>query len=232
MRSGTRSVAQWTLALVTIGFLAASSPGILAGGVPSNRTETWEFTLPIRYLTSEHLEFDGGSTVDLHSDIGFGFGFGYNFDEHMNLNFEFSWTDANYTADIVSGDFPPDPTFSASGSMDASSSTFNFTYNFLPKTITPYISAGLGWTWIDTNIPTSPPQTGCWWDPWYGYICTTYQSTATESGFNYGLGAGVRIEPKDSFFLRFGVNDNWQDFGNYSDTPDILSYRLELGWKF
>ena len=116
--------------------------------------------------------------------------------------------------------------------LDQTATTINFTYNFIPKTITPYVSGGIGWNWVDTNIPTGPPEGFCWWDPWYGQVCSVYQDTAYKSGFAYGIGAGVRFDPKESFFLRLGLNNMWQDFGSYSNTPDFLSYRFDLGWKF
>jgi opacity protein-like surface antigen len=221
-------------AIVTVGLLAAEGPGLLAAVEASDRTDSWEFVLPIRYFGGETLDFDHGTKVDINDDLGWGFGFGYNFNEHMNLNFEFSWLDANYRVDFADADPPPFDTDSASatGDLEVSSSTFNFTYNFMPKTVTPYVSAALGWNWFDTNIPTGPPSTGCWWDPWYGYICTSYQDTASDSGFVYGFGAGVRLEVKDSFYLRFGLNDNWLDLGSYSSSSDILTYRLDMGWKF
>lgn len=215
---------------MTLVGLAADSSGVLAA--ESTRTDTWELIIPVRYFPDKNIEFDHGTNIDLHDDIGWGFGFGYNFNEHSNIDFEMGWTNANYKVEFASADNPPKASASATGSLDVFSSQFNFTYNFMAKTVTPYVSAGLGWNWLDTNIPTGPPQTGCWWDPWYGYICNTYQDTASEQGFNYGFGLGVRIEPKDSFFLRFGINDNWQDFGDQASDTDILSYRLDMGWKF
>ncbi len=206
--------------------------GAVSAAEQSDRTGHWEFTLPVRYVNGEVLDFEGGTTIDLNSDLGWGFGFGYNMSEALNLNFEFSWLNANYRVDFASADFPPGPSVSATGNLDVGSTQISANYNILPKTITPYISGTIGWNWIDSNIPTGPPQTGCWWDPWYGQICTTYQDTASETGFLYGLGAGVRIEPKPTFFFRVGVNNNWQDFGSYSSSPDFLSYRMELGWKF
>jgi len=51
--------------------------------------------------------------------------------------------------------------------------------------------AGIGWTWIDTNIPDGPPVGGCWWDPWWGYVCTTTYPTKTKSAFSYQATLGV-----------------------------------------
>jgi opacity protein-like surface antigen len=220
------------LGLILIVGFAGSGPGVLAAVEASQRTGSWEMLIPIRFFDSKTLDFDHGTSVDLHSDLGWGFGFGYNMSEKLNLDFEFGWMDSNYTVKWASADVPAGPSAEATGYLQVSSTQFNLTYYFMPKTVTPYFSGGLGWIWLDTNIPTGPPQTGCWWDPWYGYVCSTFQDTASRSGWSYGLGAGVRIEPKDSFFLRLGVNDVWQDFGTYSNSPSFLSYRLDMGWKF
>jgi len=219
------------LALAALTWLGADSSSVLAEIKPSNRAQTWEFTLPIRYFGGKTVDFDHGSSIDIHDDLGWGFGFGYNLSEHMNINFEFAWINANYGVEWASAD-TPGLTAKGTGELDASSSTVNFTYNFMPKTFTPYVSAGVGWNWVDSNIPLGPPQTGCWWDPWYGQVCTSFQDTLNESGFSYGFGLGIRFEPKESFFLRLGANDNWWDMGSYNSNADLWTYRFELGWKF
>src|SRR5262245_52111148 len=146
MRGRQRWAMVLLLAVMTVGWLAAGSTTALAEIKKSNRAETWEFTLPVRYLTSQNLDFDHGTTVDLHSDLGWGFGFGYNFSEKMNLDFEFSWSNANYTVNWASAS-PPGLTASATGELDTSVTQINFTYYFIPKTLTPYISGGFGWSW-------------------------------------------------------------------------------------
>ena len=32
-------------------------------------------------------------------------------------------------------------------------------FNFLEGDLTPYVTGGVGWSFIDTNIPDAPPQT-------------------------------------------------------------------------
>ena len=56
---------------------------------------------------------------------------------------------------------------------------FTGSYNFSEKEFTPFVTGGLGWTYIDTNIPTGLPENICWAYPWYGYYCTTYVPTET-----------------------------------------------------
>jgi opacity protein-like surface antigen len=233
MSQRKRWVVTLMLALGTVGWFAAGASRVRAA-TESNRAETWEFMIPVRYLPGYSNDFDGGSSIEINDDIGWGFGLGYNFNEHLNLDFEFAWTSANYKATIASSELIPQADWKANGTLDATSSTFNLTYNFMSKTFTPYISLGVGWSWVDSNIANGPPDTYCWWDPWYGNICGSYYDTYSASGFSYGFGAGLRFEPKESFFLRVGINDNWQDYGSYSNTgtPDFLSYRIDMGWKF
>ena len=228
MSRGMRYGMLLLLATVTVGWIGADGSGLLAAEA-SQRAETWEFYMPIRYIGGQTLDFDGGTKLDISDDLGWGFGFGYNLNEKMELTFDFAWMSAGYTVDYATD---LGGTVSASGDMDVSTTNVTFNYNFMPKTITPYISGGIGWNWIDTNIPTGSDYVGCYWDPWYGYICYEYQETVTESGFSYGLGLGVRFEPKESFYFRVGLNNMWQDFGTYADTPDFLTYRIDMGWKF
>ncbi len=217
------------LAAATV-WLAADVPGVMAGD--SHRAEGWEFTMPVRFYGGETFSSTHGSSIDVNDDLGWGFGVGYNLSEKINVDMEFAWSSTSYNAKFVGGSDNEGLTATASGTLDIASTQFNLTYNILAKSITPYVSAGIGWNWVDSNIPSGPQYGSCWWDPWYGYICGTYQNTYSKSAFNYGLGAGVRIEPKENLFIRVGVNDNWQDWGGSVGTPDILSYRLEIGWKF
>ena len=103
-------------------------------------------------------------------------------------------------------------------------------YNFLAADFTPYVTGGIGWSFIDTNIPNSQVEIGCWWDPWYGQICTPYQSTRTEDEFTYQVGAGVRWDFSPGFSMRFGYEKHWYDYGNATSTPDLD--QLKLGVMF
>src|SRR5262245_40972815 len=94
MRRDVRWFKILLLALCTGGCLAADRFPRFAGGKNSDRTETWEFTIPIRYISGPSVDFGHGSSIDIHDDLAWGFGFGYNFSEKMNLGFEIDWMDA------------------------------------------------------------------------------------------------------------------------------------------
>ena len=203
-------------------------PGMAMAAQDSDRGEQWEFYIPINYYGSQSFDREGGTTLDINGDIGWGFGFGYNLNDHLNLGFEFTWTDTSYDAFINS---ELDPDFTVGGTLEANTGQFVAQYNFTQKTVTPFITAGLGWTYVDSNIPNAPPQSGCWWDPWYGYICTSWQPTATDTGFSYSVSAGLRFEVTDTFYFEGAYKVAWIDFDS-ADTMDFDGYRFDIGWRF
>jgi opacity protein-like surface antigen len=123
--------------------------------------------------------------------------------------------------------------FTAEGSLDTMSLMFDVAYSFLMKgPLTPFVAGGVGWSWVDTNIATEPPSVGCWWHPWYGYVCTSWQDTRTESGLAYELGLGLRYDFNDTLAADGTYRLRWVDFENAADSPSFDGFQLNLIWKF
>jgi opacity protein-like surface antigen len=217
------------VASLTTGTAAAQSFG---GGSYTDREGHWEGYLGARLLLSGSADFSGGSSIDTDDDLGFNFGFGYNFSDHLLVSAEMGWNSVDYDGNLVSGDVPPAASRRISGDLETASLGANVTWHFLSGPLTPYVSGSLGWTWIDTNIATGPPQTGCWWDPWWGYICQPIYDTISDDSGSYGLGAGIRWDFNNGGFARFGYDERWFDIKNAEGTPDFGSFRLEFGGKF
>jgi opacity protein-like surface antigen len=110
--------------------------------------------------------------------------------------------------------------------------TADVTYNFLPGRFSPFVTGGIGWSWVDTNIATEPPQTGCWWDPWWGYVCTSFQDTKTIDGFSYQVGVGARYDFSDALAVKGSYKMTWIDFDKADGTPDFDGFTLSVAWKF
>jgi len=208
--------------------------GILVTGVAvaqsADRAGSWETRLGATFVNSTTWDFDGGTTANLDSSTGFLFGVAYHYTDKLEFGADFEFDQEDYDARIASD--PPGLVFPASGRIDNFRVMFNGTYNFLPGKFTPFVTGAIGWTWIDTNIATQPPQTGCWWDPWWGYICTTYQNTKTLNGFTYRLGAGLRYDINDQFAVHGAYRFTWTDVKNASGTPDQDGFLLAVSWKF
>ena len=203
----------------------------IAGAQSADRAGTWETRLAVTFENSADWDFEGGTTAEIDSDIGWVLGFGY----HLNDNFEvggtFEFGQQDYVADIANGTLPG-VVFSVDGELETLRLMIDGTYNFLPGKFSPFISGAIGYSWIDTNIATQPPQTGCWWDPWWGYICTTYQNTKSIDGLTYRLGVGMRYDISDTFAVHAAYRMTWIDLDNANGTPDQDGFLLGVGWKF
>jgi len=101
----------------------------------------------------------------------------------------------------------------------------------LSSALTPYISANLGTTYIDSGVPTGNIGTACWRDPWWGYICSPSVQTYTSTEFNYGAGIGLRYDFSRKLYIKAGVAKNYLAL-NSSNTPDFTSYQFIFGFMF
>ena len=91
--------------------------------------------------------------------------------------------------------------------------------------------AGLGWQWLNTNIASAPPQTGCWWDPWWGYVCSTWQPTHGSSSFTYQVGGGLQFNFSRTFAVNVDYRYTWFQLSNASGTPAVGSVELLFIWR-
>jgi opacity protein-like surface antigen len=106
------------------------------------------------------------------------------------------------------------------------------TYNFSDGPFTPYVEGGFGWTYVDSNVADGPPITGCWWHPWYGYICNGYYNTFTETSFSYGGALGLRYKLRGGTIIKLSYN-NWEiDGSGEAPDPTLNAVRLEFAWGF
>jgi len=194
-----------------------------------SRDGRWEGSVILAYQTGLSQSNEGGSEIDVNSTMGWGLSFAWNWTEKMNLSYRFVSTSPKYTALVV----PEDPELVPvllNHKMSKVSHQFNFTYNFSSKAFTPFVVGGIGWTKLDSNVPNSPPSVGCWWDPWWGYICFSDWKTYKTSGFSYNLGAGVRWDINTMLFTKASYVREFIDVDSGSFNLDTAI--LELGLMF
>ena len=195
---------------------------------PGGRAGTWDFFMPLTYNAPFSWHGQGGADVSLDATWGFGFGFGYNFSDHFQLNGLFSWAARNYRATVVPA-APPGPPKQYGNTEYSSTFSLNGIFYLLPGDISPFVMAGAGWTYIDTSIPNGNYSGGCWWDPWYGYVCNGGYPTKTEADWSYSVGVGVRFDLSRQFSLQPSYNKAWVNLNNTGgSTPYIDIYRLDF----
>jgi opacity protein-like surface antigen len=193
-----------------------------------SRDGRWETSVILAYQTGVDNSYENGSAIDVDSAMGWGIGVGWNWTDKLNLSYRYQSTNPDYTAVVVPEDPDAEPVTIA---HDLSKKThqFNVTYNFSGKAFTPFIVAGVGWSKLESNVP-SGLSVGCWWDPWWGYICFEDWETYETSQFSYNLGAGVRWDINNFVFTKATYMREFLDVKNGS--VDFDTAILELGLMF
>ena len=210
--------------LAVLGSLVATS------AQAQSREEGWEVGAQLIYQDSQDLEFAGGTTAEFDSDIGLAVTFGYRLNAHFEVEFGLDWNSVDYDVNVVSA--TPAFNFAARGDLESFTPHVDAKFNLMKGPFTPYVSGGVGWAFIDTNIPDGPPQNACWFDPWYGYVCDTWQSTRTTDEVTYHLGVGVRWDISDSHMVRLSYEKHWLDISTANGTPDLDQLKLGLVFKY
>lgn len=220
-------MANW---IVRIGSIAAASLALSSVAFAQHTSGTgWEAGVDVVFQSSKTLHFDGGTNADLDSDTGLSLTFGYRISPQLEAQFALDWADVDYKAHLVTG---PASSVSANGSYQAFTPRANIQFNFVDQPLTPYVMAGLGYSFIDTNIPNGRPASGCYWDPWYGYICGTVQPTKSVNGFAFQAGIGARWDVTDVVTLRLAWERHWVDLGSSGGTPFLDQGRLGIAYRF
>jgi opacity protein-like surface antigen len=167
----------------------------------------WDFGLRTLYTEAQNYEGDGGSSVALEDDLGWGFFLGYNFNDKLRLAAEFGWGNIPYRATVVDADDPAE-LVRYTGRLSTGSAHLTGDWNVLSSRLTPYVNGSVGIMMVDTNI-TAGWGTGCWWDPWWGYICGAVPVTYGQDSAVFGLGVGARYHLNDQLFLKLGYQHSW-----------------------
>jgi len=228
------------LVLVAASALAASQ-GAMAqygrGGDVNASAGDWEFRIGPVFTESKNIGFTGGSNAKLDSTTGVKIGTGWYMSPHLAIGMNFAWAQTSFNGTVCNTSIAcnsanPPSIHIENGHVDFSTLNFDATYTFLDGPIKPLLVAGLGWQWLNTNIASAPPQTGCWWDPWWGYVCSTWQPTHGSSSFTYQVGGGVQFNLRRTFAINVDYRYTWFDLSNATGTPAIGIVELMFVWRF
>jgi opacity protein-like surface antigen len=196
-----------------------------------SRESGFEAGLDVIYQLSTSARFDGGSRLEMDDDFGIAASFGYRFNPKIEVQFLLDWAQTDYNGTLQSA-LVPSLRADVHGDMDSFAARINGVYNFIDGPLTPFVSGGLGYSWFDTNIPAGQVQIGCWWDPWWGEICTPYQPTRTVEAFTYQVGAGARWDLTDALTMRFMYEHSWFDFSKATSAPEWDQFKVGAVWRF
>jgi opacity protein-like surface antigen len=215
--------------------IAAAGLTLLVGATAhsANREAGWEAGFDVVYQDSAEFDFERGSKVEFDDDYGVSFTFGYRANPHLEFQFALDYADTDYSVLLVTADSNgvPTGTLTGSGEMESFTPRANVQWNLLDRPVTPFLMGGIGYAFIDTNIPNGRPQTGCWYDPWYGYLCQTVQPTKSVEEFTYQVGIGGRFDISSSLSLRVAYERHWIDISTASGTPYVDQIKLGISFR-
>ena len=139
-----------TKSIVRIVSLVAASVALSSVAFGQHTSGTgWEAGVDIVFQSSKTLHFDGGTNANLDSDEGLSLTFGYRYSPQLEVQFALDWQNVAYDANIVTG---PGSSVSARGDYQAFTPRANIQFNFIDQPLTPYVMAGIGYSFIDTKV--------------------------------------------------------------------------------
>jgi opacity protein-like surface antigen len=220
------------LALALSDVASAQKPGASPPRT-SDRIERREFSLFLRQFTAPEFTKPDVTLPGLGTNTGklqienttlLGVQFGYNLREQLSLNMEFAYGRPDFKGSWGNKTF--------SGNGDIFTGDLNVEYNVLKKPFTPFVGAGVGFMYFDSQIRKGTPETYCWWDYWWGYYyCTTTQDTRDTTEFTYNVAAGLRWDMNETLFMKASYRAMWADIGASGRTL-FPQYIITFGWMW
>lgn len=214
------------------GFLALALLAGAATAAAQDREGTWDAGFTLFDTASESLEgLNSGLRVE--GDLGWGFTTSYNITNRLAIGGDFTWMSPDYEAFRLIDNTPPvpDTEVSVDAELDVATLHLKGTFYFTEGEFAPFIEGGGGWTRIDSNIADGAPTTGCWWDPWWGYICTSFYDTYAETQTSWTYGVGIRWDASSDFYVK-GTYSVLEVDTNRSEDFETDVLRVDFGWRF
>lgn len=197
-----------------------------------DRARTWEWSIAALYQDSKNMGSDAGSSLRIDGAAGLGFNISYNLTSKFMVGVDLDWLRPDYRAELVNDEVFPIETIVIDHEFSQFNGRIKGTFNFTDGPLTPFVEGGFGWTYFDSNVADGPPITGCWWHPYWGYICENFYSTFTETSFSYGAGLGLRYQMVGGTFIKGSYNVWDLDSVGSAQDSTLTGIKVEFGWSF
>jgi Outer membrane protein beta-barrel domain len=194
------------------------------------RAGTWEAGLVVLDTSSDTANGQQGTSLSVDGDIGWGGWGAYNFTNRVAVGVDYTYLSPKYRATYRLED--TGELQSIRHVADVANLQVKGTFYFLEGPLTPYVEVGAGWAWVDSNVASGPPTTGCWWDPWWGYICRPYYNTYNDRNTSYSAAVGFRWELSADYVLRADYGIFNVDTSAASESIETSTLRVGFAWRF
>jgi hypothetical protein len=197
------------------------------------RGDSSEAGLQLFVVGSKHYSFEGGASARNDGGVGMGAFVARNLNDYFSIGLEGQVAQWDYRASVAPGSGNASAGFDTTGSMETAAVRLNATWNLLSRRWTPFVTAGAGAIFLDTNLDSEPPANACWIYPWYGQVCGALAPRGTLTRFTYNAGLGLRADLiGKQGFVRAYVGGEWIALSEATSTVGYVQARLDFGLQF
>ena len=185
-----------------------------------------------QYLHSDDIDFNGpyGRVKTKMDDTGLGgFGIAYHFNNFLSIRGDFMFGNATFNADLPS---TAGGTIAVKQDAFIQTGRFNVDYNMINRRLTPVLSAGLGYQYLETELDHLPPYNTCWWDPWWGWVCYSDHPHAWQTDFTWNAAAGLRWNITDNIIVKAMGGATWLEYSGAHGVTTQIEGIFSIGWSF
>lgn len=211
------------------------SIGLLLAGpaLAEARGQTNEWSLDLFIVGSKHYVFEGGASARNHGGGGIALTLTRNLNDYFAVGLDATLSEFSYRASVAPGAGNAAAGFQREGSMETAGLRAHVTWNLLARPVTPFLTAGAGAVFLDSNLDSDPPANACWIYPWHGEVCSDKAPKSNLARFTYGFGAGVRFDlPRDLGFIRAFAGAEWIHIPEALSPVGYTQLRADFGLRF
>ena len=202
-------------------------------GYAQSRAETDEWSLDLFIVGPKHYVFEGGASARNDGGGGIGLTLAHNLNDYVAVGLDATLSEFGYRASVAPGAGNAAAGFQSEGSMETAGLRAHVTWNLLARPVTPFLSAGAGVVFLDSNLDSDPPANACWIYPWHGEVCSDKAPKSNLARFTYGFGAGMRFDlPRDLGFIRAMVGGEWIHIPEALSPVGYVQFRADFGLRF
>jgi opacity protein-like surface antigen len=178
------------------------------------------------YLHQDNTTFSdpyyGNITMKM-DDTGLGgVGVAYHFNDFFSVRADFMFGEATLHTQGPGGVdlIPAQTAFLQTGRL-------NLDYNMINRRITPVLTAGIGYQYLETDQSQTYAVQG-----YNGSFYVTQNSYYYETDFTWNVGAGFRWNVTDQFFIKAMVGPQWLQYSGANGITTQIEGFFVIGWTF
>ena len=176
-----------------------------------------------QYLHQGDIDYPGlygGRVKVTMDDTGLGgFGMAWHFNDFFSVHGDFMLGPATFTAQSPGG-----PPITLGQNAFLQTGRVNLDYNIINRRLTPFITAGIGYQYLEVEQNTPYNR--------YYYYNNYYDNYYSESDFTWNVGAGLRWNVTDNFFIKVTGGAQWLQYQDAQNVTSQIEGFFTIGWMF